>query len=361
MFKKIILLFNLLVFVNCCFAEEVKIGMLLTLTGSSADLGEDCKRGINLAYKTKTKDGILNEYKVTFVFGDSQGDPKTGISEFKRLVDQEKIFAALTVKSAIGMSINPISKARKIPLIGSVGHPNFTVNNEYAFRFRPSTQQEANALENKIKKQEYQSFAIVTTEDDWTLALTEDVRKILEKNSKTIVFNQTILPTEVDFLPLIAKIKKSKFDVLFANIAPISAIALFIKKAREQGIDSTIISNLWIADKEVIETAGIDNVEEVVFPEVKLKYPIFEKGLNEINLPIKRPSGLTFSCYSGVSFILETLENNKNIKDSESLYNAMLNTNKIHLLDNVVEVTDRSINSPVVLKRITKGEIVEEE
>lgn len=361
MFKKIFILsLSLLALSNSCLAEEVKIGMLLALTGPFADIGDDCKRGVNLAYQTKTKEGMVNDYHVNFVFGDSQADPKTGISEFKRLIDQEKIIAALTMRSTIGMSINPTSKVRKIPIIGAVGHPNFTSNNEYAFRFWPSTQQEANALEEKIINLNYQNFAVITAEDDWTLALTNDFKNILEKNSKNIVFNQTILPADIDFLPILTKIKQKNFDALVANLAPINSIALFTKKAREQGIKTPIISNFWIGDKHAIETAGINNTEGIIFPEVKLNYPKFKEKLDEINKPAKRPSGMTFSCYTGTTFILETLRNNRNINNNDSIYNAMLKTNKIELLDNTLEVKDRSINSPVVIKRISKGEVIEE-
>ncbi len=358
--KNILLFISVFLFsVTNSFAEEIKIGLLLALTGPFADIGDDCKRGIDLAVDSKTDKLNVDNYKISLIYGDSQADPKTGISEFKRLVDQEKAIAVLTMRSTIGMSLNPLSQSKKIPVVGAVGHPKFTTNNEYAFQFWPATNQEGEVLAKKAIELNYKNIALVTAEDDWTLSLSEEFKNSFEKAGGKVSFNETVLPTEVDFLPIITRLKQKKADAIFIDMAPISSIALIAKRIREQGIKLPILANFWLGDKNAIANAGAQNVEGVIFPEVKLKYSGFEERLNKLTSSPKRPSGMTHSCYSGMAYLIEALKNNKGIKDNISYYSALNNTSQVKLLDNTIEVNNRRANFPVIIKTIKNGQVIE--
>lgn len=356
--KNILLVTFLFLFsVANSFAEEIKIGLILTLTGPFADLGDDAKRGIDLAMDSKTDHGQLDNYKISLIYGDS-ADPKTGINEFNRLVNQEKVAAILTMRSTIGMSLNPFSKAKGIPLVGAVGHPKFTTTNEYAFQFWPSTDQEGAVLAKKALELGYKDVIAVTAEDDWTLSLTEGFKDSFEKNGGNISLSKTILPSETDFQPVVTQIKSKKVDAIFVNLT-LNGSALMVKRLREQAIKLPILANFWLGDQNAIKTAGIENVEGIIFPEVSLKYPGFEERLNKLSSTPKRPSGMTYSSYAGMAFLLETLQENKNIKDSASYYSALNNKNQLKLLDGVVELKDRKVNFPVVIKPIKNGLVIE--
>lgn len=357
--KNILLIFFLFLFsVVNTFAEEIKIGLILTLTGPFADLGDDAKRGIDLAIDSKTNHGQLDNYKISFIYGDSQAEPKIGINEFNRLVNQEKVLAILTMRSTIGMSLNPFSKAKKIPLVGAVGHPKFTLTNEYAFQFWPSTDHEGAVLSQKALELGYKDVIVITSEDDWTLSLTEGFQNSFEKNGGKISLSKTVLPGETDFQPVVTQIKSKKTDAIFVN-SSLNGSALMVKRIREQGIKLPILANFWMGDQNAIKTAGIENVEGIIFPEVSLKYPGFEERLNRLHSTPKRPSGMTYSTYAGMAFFLETLQENKNISDNVSFYSALNKKDQVKLLDGVVKVKDRRVIFPVVIKTIKNGKVIE--
>lgn len=357
--KKILLIFSIFLFPTTkILAEEIKLGVIPSLTGTFADLGEDCRRGAELAMDSKTDHGKINNYQVSLVYGDSQADPKTGISEFNRLVDQEKVLAVLTMRSPIGMSLNPISKAKGIPLAAAVGHPKFPVENEYAFQFWPSTVQEGGVLAKKALELNYKDLIALTLEDDWTLSLTEGFKKALENNGGQISLNKTFLPGETDFSTIVTQLRSKKADAIFVNLSMTNS-PIMIKRLREQGVKLPILTNFWMGDGNAIKTAGIENVEGVIFPEVSLKYSNFEQKLNQLNPKQKRPSAMTYSCYSGLAFFLEALKNDKNIKNSTSFYTTLNKTNEVKLLDSIIEIKDRRVNFPVVIKTIKNGQVVE--
>lgn len=75
-------------------SKDIKIGVLLPLTGALAKIGENNKNGYELAVKEiNEKGGIkaLGGAKLKLVYGDSQGKPDVGVSETERLIQNEKV------------------------------------------------------------------------------------------------------------------------------------------------------------------------------------------------------------------------------------------------------------------------------
>jgi ABC-type branched-subunit amino acid transport system substrate-binding protein len=84
--------------------EKVKVGALLTLSGSFATAGEDCRRGIEAALAVSGARSSLD-----VIYADSKNEQTTAISEFRKLVQADKVLAVYTHRSTIGMALNPVS------------------------------------------------------------------------------------------------------------------------------------------------------------------------------------------------------------------------------------------------------------
>ncbi len=79
-------------------ANEVKIGVVLPLTGSSAEMGKLAKNGIELAINTINAQGgikSLNGAKIVPTYADSTGKPEVGVTEIERLIVKDKVHALL--------------------------------------------------------------------------------------------------------------------------------------------------------------------------------------------------------------------------------------------------------------------------
>ncbi|HHY95668.1 MAG TPA: ABC transporter substrate-binding protein, partial [Firmicutes bacterium] len=76
--------------------KEVRVGLVLPLTGTQAAIGELCRRGHDLALEEwNEKGGIksLGGAKLVYVVGDAQSDVQTARSETERLIVKEKVVA----------------------------------------------------------------------------------------------------------------------------------------------------------------------------------------------------------------------------------------------------------------------------
>jgi branched-chain amino acid transport system substrate-binding protein len=116
--------------------EKLKIGMLLTLSGSFASAGEDCRKGAEA--------GLLvagPQTPIDLIYADTKNEPTTAITEFQRLVRANLVVGVYTHRSSIGMALNPISLNAQVPLLGAVGHRDFARGNNFAFQIWPRSEQ----------------------------------------------------------------------------------------------------------------------------------------------------------------------------------------------------------------------------
>jgi len=114
--------------------EEVRIGVILPLTGAAASTGLELKNASELAAElvnTAVKDlplplaptaGLpkLKGAKIRLIFADHQGNPQVGASEAERLITQEKVVALTGCYfSAVTATASQVAERHGIPFLNS--------------------------------------------------------------------------------------------------------------------------------------------------------------------------------------------------------------------------------------------------
>lgn len=74
---------------NALAADTIKIGVLATLEGPFAVLGEDCMRGANMAFKERNF--TAGGKKLEIITGSSDASPESAIKAARKLVEQDKV------------------------------------------------------------------------------------------------------------------------------------------------------------------------------------------------------------------------------------------------------------------------------
>jgi len=101
--------------------SEIKIGVILPLSGKLAETGSDLKRGIEFAVdQINSKGGIKNlgGAKLVVVWGDSAGDPKTGAAEAERLITEEKVVALVgAYQSSVTKTVSEVAERYHVPML----------------------------------------------------------------------------------------------------------------------------------------------------------------------------------------------------------------------------------------------------
>src|SRR5215469_15062878 len=95
--------------------EPYRIGIILPMTGSTADYGTDFNRGALLAEEEINAAGAVGGHPIKLVQGDSKNSPRDGVAEFRRLVDVEKIPAIISTMTGVIVPQFPLSRETNTP------------------------------------------------------------------------------------------------------------------------------------------------------------------------------------------------------------------------------------------------------
>ena len=97
--------------------EPYRIGIILPMTGPTADYGADFNRGAVLAEEEINASGGIKGRPVKLVLGDSKNQPKDGVAEFKKLVEIDKVPAIISTMTGVILPQFALSREAKVPMI----------------------------------------------------------------------------------------------------------------------------------------------------------------------------------------------------------------------------------------------------
>jgi len=97
--------------------EPYRIGIILPMTGATADYGTDFNRGALLAEEEINAAGGIGGRPIKLVHGDSKNSPRDGVAEFRRLVDVEKVPAIISTMTGVIVPQFPLSRETNTPMI----------------------------------------------------------------------------------------------------------------------------------------------------------------------------------------------------------------------------------------------------
>jgi len=102
-------------------AKEVKIGVILPISGALAATAEDLKRGIEFAVSEINEAGgikSLDGAKIKIVYGDSEAEPSIGATEAERLITTENVVAILgAYQSSVTKTVSSVCERYEVPMV----------------------------------------------------------------------------------------------------------------------------------------------------------------------------------------------------------------------------------------------------
>ena len=239
-------------------ADVIKIGVFLPLTGDNAAGGELELRGIKLAHARYNE--VLGK-KVELVVGDNKSDKAEAASVAARLIERDKVTAIVgSYGSSLSMAAGSIVKESKVPAIGtSCTNPQVTANNDYYFRACFIDPFQGTVMANYAYNQGYRKVAIVQeVSNDYSVGLAKFFREAFTKltNDKECIVDVANYQTgDKDFTAVLTNLKAQNPDAVFAP-GNFTESALFIKQARQLGIDVTFMGGDTWETQEFIDVGG---------------------------------------------------------------------------------------------------------
>ena len=235
-------------------APVIKVGAVYPLTGNIASTGIDCKRGAELAVDiingkydlnlplAKTE-GLpnLRGAKIELVSADTKGDPRNGMSEAERLVNQEKVVAMIgAYQSAVTKTASQATERLKVPFVCSdSSSPTLTERGfKYFFRVSPHdgtfARDQFQFLKDIEKKtgQKISTIALLYENTEFGSNVGKEAQKYAKEFGYKVVADISYAANATDVTSEVGSLIKAKPDVLM-HASYITDAILFTKTFKE--------------------------------------------------------------------------------------------------------------------------------
>lgn len=246
-------------------AKELKVGVILPLSGPGAPWGIPIKAGFEIAFDEMNAAGGIKTSKAIYhpklYAEDDQYKAEVAITKLNKLLYSDRIdpiVYALSGSSVLAMMAITTPKKIVFPMCGQM----FFEPDKNPYTFRSLTYQyfHQQVTFEWIKKNEPQIKNVILLLPDY--ASGRDVARVFRHLAKVYGFNlvsEEYFPmATTDFNPILTKVLASKPD--FVNIGPAApgTCALIVKQARELGYKGPIYGATRQDTRTVLEVAGPD-------------------------------------------------------------------------------------------------------
>ena len=274
----------LLVFSFGCAKKEegdIKVGVILPLTGDVAEPGNKALNGIKLA--VKEFNGSNQRRQIKLIVEDSKANPIDGVNALTKLIsiDHVKLIVGDLV-SGVTLAIAPIAEKNHVVILApGSSNPKVRDAGDYIFRNWSSDNFDgevmAKYLFNTLGKK---SATVIFVNNEYGEGLADTFEKTFTEVGGRIVLKEKYEQGSTDFRTVIAKLKGSKSDSIFLPGQP-KENGVLIRQMKENRItpkNTTITANLSVESSDFYASAG-ENGEGIIF-----STPAFDTNSNATNI-----------------------------------------------------------------------------
>ncbi len=237
-------------------AKEVKIGVVLPLTGPIAAFGQTSKGGLDIAYEQNHK--LKNGDTVKLIVLDDRGDKVEAATATKRLIDKNHVTAILgEVASSNSMAMAPVADKAKTPMITHAStNPRVTKGKTFVTRacfIDPF--QGAVAANYALSKGYKTAVVVIDAKQDYSVGLAKAFKKAYKKGGGKVLKTVFINSGDKDFNAQVSTIKSLNPDIVdFTGYYPEGA--LMVRQARAVGVKAPFIGGDGVGFPELIKIGG---------------------------------------------------------------------------------------------------------
>lgn len=186
--------------------DKIKVGVILPLSGDFASYGNDCKAGVEFAFRD-------NKDTYELFFEDSKGEPKTAVNIFNKLSELNKVdFVIGDMFSNTTLSMSELANNKKLLLISPTAS-SFEIPKAgiYSLSIFPSETYEASLIANYATLN-FENVAVLYEKVAAAEAMQNAFVKTFERSAKLVEgFDSKTL----DFKNILSKVKGSNVDAVY--------------------------------------------------------------------------------------------------------------------------------------------------
>ena len=244
--------------VGVAWADTVKIGFNVPLTGFAAADGESALNGAKLAVKQANAAGGINGKQIELVVYDDQASPKEALPIANRLIEKDGVKVAVSGSySGSTRAAAGVFQAANIPYISAYAvHPDITRSGKYVFRtsFMGEVQGRAGALLIGQTMQ-HKRVVMITLKNDFGKSLAAGFKAEAANYGIEIINEYEYSIRDRQFGPIVAKVRSDQPDAIYASGYFFTAGPL-VRQLRSGGVAAPVIGQEGYDGEQFIKIAG---------------------------------------------------------------------------------------------------------
>jgi branched-chain amino acid transport system substrate-binding protein len=261
---------------------EVKVGLLVPLSGLYARPGAVMKMGADMAIDHINKAGgvtAMGGAKLKLVVLDSGDTVEKAKNAAQRMVAQETelVAASGAYLSSFTLAATEVTERAQLPML-TLSYSDLITDRGFKYVFQTSAtaaSQARQALPLLMKLAQSASgkmpktVAIITDNTGASVASAKPMREgLLKEVGLELVMDETFTPPLSDATPLVQKVRAAKPDLLFFLPTVISDAKLVLEKMNEFGLSQgripTISFGIAIAEPDILQTINPTLLQGVI-------------------------------------------------------------------------------------------------
>ena len=244
--------------VGVAWADTVKIGFNVPLTGFAAADGESALTGAKLAVKQANTAGGINGKQIELVVYDDQASPKEALPIANRLIEKDGVKVAVSGSySGSTRAAAGVFQAANIPYISAYAvHPDITRSGKYVFRtsFMGEVQGRAGALLIGQTMQ-HKRVVMITLKNDFGKSLAAGFKAEAANYGIEIINEYEYSIRDRQFGSIVAKVRSDQPDAIYASGYFFTAGPL-VRQLRSGGVAAPVIGQEGYDGEQFIKIAG---------------------------------------------------------------------------------------------------------
>src|SRR5215216_1578890 len=342
-------------------ADKVRIGVFMSLTGTTANFGISSTNGIKLAAEEINAAGGINGKQVEILVQDDRSDASEAATIVTKFVTQDQVHAILgEVASSRSIAAAPIAQNAKIPMLTpSSTNPEVTKKGDFIFRscFIDPVQGAAIAQFAAKSLGAKTAAIMVDRKNDYSTGLEKVIDQTFTRMGGKIVATQSYQEGDQDFNAQLTSLKGFNPEVIFVP-GYYNDVGLIAKQARDKGITVPLIGgDGW--DSVQLYQIGGSALNGSYFTNHYSPYdtdPKVQKFVNDYKSRYNTvPDALAATAYDAAKIMFDAVKRSKSLSGPD-IRDSLAATNAFPGVTGTVTFNqNRDAVKPIVMIEIKNG------
>lgn len=239
-------------------ADPIRIGAVLSITGPASFLGDPEKKTLEMYVKDIDAAGGVNGQQIQLFIYDDGGDSNKARTFATRLVEEDKIDAALSGSiTGTSLAIREVFEDAQTPYISLAGSAAIVSPvRKWVFKTPQTEPMACGKIFEDLNKRKLSDIAMISGTDGWGKAMREECIKIAPKFGIKVLKDEIYGAKDSDMTPQLINIKNTAGVQAVINCGAGQGPAILTRNYRQVGISAPLYESHGVASKGYIKLAG---------------------------------------------------------------------------------------------------------